>query len=314
MKIVFLDTKTMGNLPNLDILNSLGQVTCYPTTLPSETLQKLQNADIAITCKVVIDKPVIDHTPSLKLICVAATGINNIDWEYARIKGIAVKNVAAYSTNSVAQATFSLILALLNHVEYFDNYVKSGGYASNDMFTHMDRTILELNGKEFGIIGLGAIGKRVAEIAEAFGSNICYYSTSGKNRHKKYKQFDLEYLLSISDVISIHAPLNDATKNLINYNRIKLMKPTAILINTGRGGIIDEAGLAKALDEDLIAGAGLDVFSKEPIDPDNPLLHIKNKEKIIFSPHSAWTSIEARKLLIEKIAENIKQFISIYES
>ncbi len=303
----------MGFVPNLDILNSLGEVTYYPVTAPAETIARLMDADIAITCKVVIDKPVIDKISSLKLICVAATGLNNIDWEYARQKGIEVKNVAAYSTNSVAQATFSLILALLNHIEYYDNYVKSGSYSSNDMFTHMGRTILELNGKEFGIIGLGTIGKRVAEIAKAFGCNIIYYSTSEKNDNKEYKRVNLDYLLSNSEFISIHAPLNEATRNLINYEKLMLMKPSAIIINTGRGGVIDEAALARALDEDLIAGAGLDVFSKEPIESNNPLLHIKNKEKIIFSPHSAWTSIEARKLLIEKIAVNIKEFIRSYK-
>jgi lactate dehydrogenase-like 2-hydroxyacid dehydrogenase len=314
MKIVFLDTKTMGEVPNLDIINLLGSVTYYSTTLPSETAERLSNADIAITCKVVIDKSVIDKIPSLKLICVAATGINNIDWQYAGTKGIVVKNVADYSTNSVAQATFSLVLALLNHIEHFDNYVKTDAYSSNDMFTYMGRTVRELYKKEFGIIGLGAIGKRVAHIAVAFGCNVSYFSTSGKNNSTEYKKVELEYLLSNSDVLSIHAPLNDATRNLINYERIRLMKPAAIIINTSRGGIIDEAGLAKALDENLIAGAGIDVYSKEPIDPDNPLLHIQDKEKVIFSPHSAWTSIEARTLLIEKIAGNIKEFLMTSES
>jgi lactate dehydrogenase-like 2-hydroxyacid dehydrogenase len=314
MKIVFLDTKTMGNVPNLNILDSLGEVTYYPTSFPQEIVTRLDNADIVITCKTIIDKPVIDKIPSLKLICVAATGLNNIDWEYARQKGIEVKNVAEYSTGSVAQAAFSMILALLNHVEYYDDYVKSGSYALNDMFTHMGRTIVELNRKEFGIIGMGAIGKRVAQIAKAFGCNISYFSSSGKNDNHDYKRVELEQLLSQSDVISIHAPLTDSTRNLITYEKIKLMKPSAIIINTGRGGIIDEAGLAKALDEDLIAGAGLDVFSKEPIENNNPLLHIKNKEKVIFSPHSAWTSIEARVLLIEKIADNIREFIRGYKN
>ena len=304
----------MGNVPNLEILNMLGAVTFYSTTSPSETSERLSNADIAITSKVVIDKPVIDKNSRLKLICVAATGINNIDWEYARKKGMEVKNVEAYSTNSVAQSTFSMILALLNHVEYYDNYVKSGDYASNDMFTHMDKTIHELEGKVFGIIGLGTIGRRVAQIAQAFGCNICYFSTSGKNNSNEYNRVTLNYLLSNSDVICIHAPLNEATRNLINCDKIKLMKSSAIIINTGRGGIIDEADLAKALDEELIAGAGVDVFSKEPIDLNNPLLSIRDKERIIFSPHSAWTSIEARMLLIEKIADNIKEFIRSYRN
>lgn len=313
MKIVFLDTKTMGEVPNLNIFEEFGEVRFYPLTSPAETLNRLKSADIAISCKVVINKQMMQFLPQLKLICVAATGMNNIDLSYAREAGIVVKNVSGYSTNSVAQATFSLILALLNHISYFDNYVKSGEYAANDMFTHIGRPVKELYGKKFGIIGLGNIGKRVAEIAKAFGCNIIYYSTSEKNDNKEYKRVNLDYLLSNSEFISIHAPLNEATRNLINYEKLMLMKPSAIIINTGRGGVIDEAALARALDEDLIAGAGLDVFSKEPIESNNPLLHIKNKEKIIFSPHSAWTSIEARKLLIEKIAVNIKEFIRSYK-
>lgn len=309
MKIVFLDTKTMGEVPNLEILKKLGDIIYYPITHPTETLNRLKEAYIAITCKVDIDKPLMEKLPVLKLICIAATGTNNIDLEFARIKGIQVKNVSGYSTNSVAQSTFSMILALLNHTAYFDNYVKSGNYSTNDTFTHIGRSIKELHGKNFGIIGLGSIGKKVAEIAEVFGCNIYYFSTSGKNKYHKYVQLTFEELLSISDIVSIHAPLNDATRNLVDYDKLRLMKPSAILINTGRGGIVNEADLAKSLNEGLIGGAGIDVFTKEPIAPDNPLLYIKEKEKIIFSPHSAWTSIEARKLLIEKIAENIRGFI-----
>lgn len=298
----------MGNTPNLKVFETLGEFTAYQVTSPPQTIERLKNADVAILCKVVIGKREMDQLPNLKLICVAATGTNNIDLDYAKSKGIEVKNVAAYSTNSVAQATFSMVLALLNNVQYFDSYVKSGDYAANDMFTHIGRTVTELNGKTYGVIGLGSIGKKVAEIAKSFGCNIIYYSTSGKNDNSEYQQVTLEQLLKTSDVVSIHCPLNDSTRNLITYERLSLMKPSAIIINMARGGIVDESALAKALDEDKIAGAGTDVYSIEPVTLDNPLLNIKNKEKIILSPHSAWTSVEARTLLIERIAENIREF------
>ena len=224
MKIAFLDTKTMGDVPNLNIFKEFGEVKFYPLTSPADTLDRLKSIDIAITCKVVIDKPLMQLLPHLKLICVAATGTNNIDLSHAKENGIVVKNVSGYSTNSVAQATFSLILALLNHNSYFDNYVKSGEYAMNDMFTHIDKTVSELYGKQFGIIGLGNIGKRVAEIANAFGCKICYYSTSGKNKNNKYDRVELDHLLKISDIVSIHCPLNESTRNLISYEKLKLMK------------------------------------------------------------------------------------------
>jgi lactate dehydrogenase-like 2-hydroxyacid dehydrogenase len=308
MKIVFLDTKTMGDVSNLNLIRSLGEVVFHPLTKPSETFEHLQGAEVAVTCKVVIDKPLMQKLPDLKLICIAATGTNNIDLEYAEKTGITVKNVTDYSTNSVAQSVFALILALLNKTAYYDNYVRSGQYSENDMFTHIGKPVYELFNKKFGIIGLGAIGKRVAEIAETFGCKVGYYSTSGKNVNSSYEQLSLDELLISSDIISIHCPLNEATRNMIGFEKIKLMKPTSILINTSRGGIVDEAALARALDEGIIAGACFDVYSKEPIEPSNPLLHIKDKEKIIFSPHNAWTSVEARELLIERIAGNIREY------
>jgi lactate dehydrogenase-like 2-hydroxyacid dehydrogenase len=308
MKIVFLDTRTMGDVSNLDLISSLGEVLFYPVTKASETQERLHGAEIAITCKVIIDKPLMQQLHDLKLICIAATGTNNIDLEYAKKAGISVKNVTGYSTNSVAQSVFALTLALLNKTAYYDNYVRSGKYSENNMFTHIGKTVYELCNKKFGIIGLGAIGKRVAEIAEAFGCKIYYYSTSGKNVNTRYEQLALDDLLISADIISIHCPLNEFTRNLIGYDKIKLMKPTALLIHTSRGGIVDETALARALDENCIAGAGFDVFSKEPIEPSNPLLHIKDKAKIVFSPHNAWTSVEARELLIERIAGNIREY------
>lgn len=309
MKIVFLDTKTMGNVSNLHLLEQFGEVVYYPLTPAELTAQRTADVDIAITCKVVIDQKVIDASPSLRLICAAATGINHIDSQYAISKGIEVCNVSDYSTNSVAQTTFAHILSLLNHVRYYDQFVKDGSYSKYDMFSHMDMEIGEIFGKTFGVIGLGAIGRKVAAIAEAFGANACYYSTSGNNNNSDYKRVSLDELLESSDIITIHAPLNDNTKNLMDIDKLKLMKPSAILVNVARGGIVVEKDLAYAIDNKLIAGAATDVFSIEPVKADNPLLQISNQDKMSFSPHCAWTSIEARTKLIEGIAQNIRRFL-----
>ncbi|RMA93054.1 D-2-hydroxyacid dehydrogenase [Hydrogenothermus marinus] len=310
MKIVFLDSKTVGDDIDLSIFNQFGEFISYKTTLSKElALERTKDADIIITNKVVIDKEIIDNAKNLKLICEAATGYNNIDINYAKEKGIQVRNVAGYSTESVVQHTFAMLFYLLEHLKYYDEYVKSGEYAKSDIFTHIGKPFWQIQGKTWGIIGLGTIGRRVAEVAESFGCNVIYYSTSGVERKEKYERVSLEELLKSSDIVSIHAPLNEKTKGLIGYEQIKLMKKSAILLNLGRGGIVKEQDLAKALNEDIIAGAGLDVLEKEPITPDNPLLKIKNKEKLFITPHIAWTSIEARKTLINEIAENIKAFL-----
>ncbi len=308
MKIAFLDTDTMGNVPNLHILDELGEIIYYPVTSPDQTIERLKNTEIAITCKVVIDKKVIDHSPVLRMICAAATGVNHIDVEYAQSKGIVVKNVSNYSTYSVAQHTFALILGLYHQLFFYDHFVKSGQYSNFPIFSCMEKNITEIKGKIIGIIGLGTIGKKVAEIGKAFGAEIWYFSTSGKNYFPLYKRVSLKDLLINSDIVTIHAPLNTQTHNLITLTELKIMKTTAVLINTARGGIVNENDLAYAIDGDIIAGAGLDVFSREPIIPDNPLLHIKKKEKLILTPHNAWTSIEARKILINGIYNNIAEF------
>ena len=310
MKIVFLDAKTVGDDIDLSIFEEFGEFIAYPTTKREETVERIKDADIVITNKVVLDKDILEKADKLKLICVAATGYNNIDIETAKKKGIAVTNVAGYSTESVVQHTFAMLFYLLEHLRYYDDYVKSGEYAKSDIFTHLGRPFWEVHGKTWGIIGLGTIGRRVAEVAESFGANVIYASTSGVDRKEKYPRYDLDELLQTSDIVSIHAPLNKNTENLITYDKLKLMKKHAILLNLGRGKIVNEADLAKALDEDLIGGAGLDVLEQEPINADNPLLKIKNKEKLLITPHIAWTSIEARKRLIKEIAENIRAFLN----
>lgn len=309
MKIAFLDVSTMGNVPNLGQLKQFGELMTYETTSPAQLTERIRDADVIITNKVVVNKAAMEMAARLKLICVAATGTNIVDTAFAAQKGIAVKNVVDYSSHSVAQVTFTLILALLNQPAYYDGYVKSGEYAKSAIFTHVDRPFWQLQGKRMGIIGLGNIGKRVAGIAEAFGMEVGYYSSSGQHNDAAYPRLELDNLLATADVICIHAPLNDRTAGLIGYAQLRRMKPTALLINTSRGGIIREADLAKGLDENLIAGAGLDVFEREPIPADNPLLSIKTPGKLVLTPHIGWASLEARTLLMDRVCQNIESFI-----
>lgn len=306
-KIVILDGKTLGDL-DFDRLKEFGDVTYFDTTNPKEVKERIKEAHIVLTNKVVLNEANMNEAMNLELICETATGFNNIDINYAKTKGIAVTNVAGYSTNTVAQHTFATALALYDKLFYYDNYVKSGDYAKSGLFTDLSKPFYELEGKTWGIIGLGAIGKRVAKIGEAFGVNIIYYSTSGRNHSDEYKQVSFSELLSKSDIISIHAPLNDNTKGLMNYATFKQMKKSSILINMGRGPIIVEEDLAKAIDENIIAGAALDVFEVEPMSEANPLIKIKNKENLILTPHIAWASVEARGRLFNEVLNNIVAF------
>ncbi|MDR0659972.1 MAG: D-2-hydroxyacid dehydrogenase [Prevotellaceae bacterium] len=308
MNIAFLDCSTVGST-SLKPIEIQGNLTCYPYTHEKETIERLQDIDIAIVNKTKITKEVIDACPRLKLICVAATGMNNIDLEYAAQKNIAVKNVADYSTNSVAQVTFALVLELINRIGCFDVYVKNGSYSNGTIFSYLEEEFTELAGKRYGIIGMGNIGKKVAAIAIAFGCEVVYYSTSGKNSSATaYKRVELDELLETSDIVSIHAPLNDQTKKLIALPRLQKMKSSAILINVGRGGIVNEEDLVTALEQGYIAGCGLDVYKYEPISADHPFLKTSAKNKMVMLPHIGWASVEARERLIAKIAENIKVF------
>ena len=274
-----------------------------------QVVERCQGKEVVIINKVELTEEMMKQLPDLKLICVAATGINNVDLTYAESHGIEVKNVAGYSTDSVAQLTFTMLLYLINKPYYYDSYVKSGAYSRSNSFTHHSEPFWELKGKRLGIIGLGTIGRQVARIAESFGMEVVFHSTSGRNNHISYKRFELEDLLKSSDVVSIHAPLNNQTRDLITYNKMKLMRPCAILLNLGRGGIVNEKDLARALNENIIAAAGIDVMEQEPINVDNPMLKLFDKEKILITPHMAWASKESRELLVEKIARNIDVYL-----
>ena len=304
MKIVLLDALTFGET-DLSGFDSLGEVTVYQTTSPKQTQERIFGCDVIVTNKVVITKESMEKTPTLKLICVAATGMNNVDLESAKEMNIAVKNVAGYSTDSVIQHTFSILFYLMGHSRYYDEYVKSGSYSKSSLFTDVSQPFFEVKGKKWGIIGLGAIGRGVANIASAFGADVCYFSTSGGKRKEKYESISLDEMLTTCDIITIHAPLNEKTDNLLDYEELKKCKDGSIVLNLGRGGIINEEAMAKIIDEKNIY-FGLDVLKKEPILENHPLLTIKNKENLYITPHIAWSSVEARDSLIELTIENIK--------
>ena len=304
MKIVFLDASTMGDTP-LDEIAAHGELVCYSTSTKEEALERVGDCEVLIVNKVRVDAELISAAPKLRLICEAATGVNNIDLAAAAARNIPVRNVAGYSTDSVAQETFMHILSLAGNAPYFDQAVKSGAYSASSIFTDLSHPFYELTGKTMGIIGMGTIGSKVAAIAAMFGMKVVYYSTSGTSHCTEYPSLPLDELMSTSDVISIHAPYNDRTAGLVSDRELRLMKPSAFIVNMGRGGIIDEAALARAIDDDLIGGAALDVFVKEPLPEENPLLHTRHPEKLRFTPHTAWASVEARSRLAHCIAENI---------
>ena len=306
MKIVFLDAATMGDV-SFEPFERLGDFIAYPGSTVQEARERVRDADVLMINKILVDKDLIDAAPALKLICISATGVNNIDVDYATSKGIPVRNVAGYSTDSVAQSTFMHILSLIGGAPYFDRSVKSGSYSRSGMFTDPNWNWWELAGKTIGIIGLGNIGKKVARIAEAFGMKVCYYSTSGTGHCKEYPCLSLDELLRQADVVSVHAPLNERTQNLLGAREFSLMKPTAYVVNMGRGAIIVEKDLADAVDNGVIAGAGLDVFVQEPIPENHPYLMMRHPERMRLAPHVAWASVEARTRLVGMMAENVRK-------
>lgn len=304
MEIVLLDALTFGET-DLSGFDSLGKVKVYQTTSVEEVQKRITNCDVIVTNKVVITDAHMAATPTLKLICVAATGMNNVDLNAAKERGIVVKNVAGYSTDSVIQHTFSMLFYLMGHSRYYDEYVKDGSYSRSQIFTDISHPYFEIKGKKWGMIGLGAIGRGVAEIAKAFGAEVFYYSTSGRNSTDDYQRVTLDRLLESCDIISVHAPLNEQTKNLLDYERLLTCKEGATVLNLGRGGIINEEAIAKIIDEKNIY-FGLDVLTQEPMQETSPLLSVQKRENLYITPHIAWASVEARETLIESVIQNIK--------
>lgn len=309
MNIVVLEQNSIGLDIDLTIYKEFGNVTYYGNTV-HEVAERIKDADIVIANKARLDEESMKDAPNVKLICEFATGYDNVDLEYCKKRGIAVANVVDYSTPAVAQHTFAMALYLLERLPYYDNYVKCGTYASQDRFSNFDKPFLELEGKRWGIVGLGNIGKKTAKIAKAFGCEVVYYSVTGKNSNQEYKRVEFDELLETCDFISVHCPLSDLTKNLIDYSAMKKMKKTAILLNVARGPVINNADLYRALTEGEIYAAGLDVLEKEPITDENPLSKIKDSEKLIITPHMAWASTESRTRLAIEVYENIKAFLN----
>ena len=305
MKIVLLDTLTFGE-SDLSGFDGLGEVTVYQTTSVQEIEQRVKDANVIVTNKVVITQELMKKTPSLKLICVAATGTNNVNLEAAKELKIEVKNVAGYSTDSVIQHTFSMLFYLMGHSRYYDESVKDKTYSKSPIFTDVSQAFFEVKGKKWGIIGLGSIGRGVANIAQTFGAEVFYYSTSGVNRTEDFQRTTLEKMLKTCDIITIHAPLNEKTQNLLSYDELLSCKNGAVVLNLGRGGIVDEDAVAKLVDEKDIY-FGLDVFIKEPLSIESPLLEVKNSDRLYMTPHIAWTSVEARETLIASVIQNIQE-------
>ena len=308
MNIVFLDAKTIGDDIDLSGFEALGTVTKYSFSSSEQVPERVKDADVVIINKIQINESTIGNAKNLKLVCVTATGTNNLDKEYLERRGIAWRNVAGYSTDSVAQHTFAMLFYLLEKLRYYDDYVKEDRYTNDTIFTHFEEVFYEISGKTWGIIGLGNIGRRVASIAEAFGANVIYASPSGSAPQEGYHQVDMDTLLEKSDIISVHAPLNEYTENLIDAEKLSKMKKSCIFLNLGRGPIVVEEDLCQALENGDIAAAGLDVLRKEPMSADCPLRRIKDSRRLFITPHVGWASVEARTRLMNIILEQIKEF------
>ncbi len=309
VRIVFLDTDTLGEDMNFDAFRLLGELSLYGRTSPSDVSRRIRGAEIIVTNKVVITKEHLEENPELGLICIAATGMNNVDLEAAEEKGVQVRNVAGYSTASVVQHTVGMALTLLGRLHYFDGYVKSGAWSASGLFTHIPFSLPEVSGKRWGIIGLGAIGRGVAAVAEALGCDVVYYSASGRNNDAHFRRVGLDELLSTSLLVSVHAPLNVRTEGLLSAEKLSLLQPASCVVNVGRGGIIDEDALARIIDEKEVYAA-LDVYAEEPLSSESPLLTLHSPERLLLTPHIAWSSRDARLRLLKGVEEHIRAFLN----
>ena len=314
MNIVFLDADTIGKDIDLSVFEKFGNITIYGFSTPEEMRDRAADADILVLNKMLANSYTLEKASHVKLICVTATGTNNLDKNYLAQRGIEWRNVAGYSTECVTQHTFAMLFYLLEKLPYYDNYVKSEAYIDNTTFTHFDNIFHEIHGMTWGIIGLGAIGQRVAQIASLFGCHVIYYSTTGKNNHPDYQRVSFEELLAQSDIISVHAPLTEQTEGLMNRAAFQKMKQNAIFLNLGRGPIVVEQDLADALQAGELAAAGLDVLSAEPMRADHPLKSIKDSGKLLITPHIAWAGAETRRRLMDIIHDQIAAFCNSSES
>ncbi len=309
MKLVVLERNSVGTDVDVSCLERFGEVEYYPNTVAENTAERVKDADIVIANKAPMNESTLKDAPNVKLICLFATGFDSVDLAYCKSRGIKVANVVNYSTAAVVQHTLLLALALEEKLIHYDNYVKSGEYGAQDRFSNFDRVFGELEGKTWGIVGMGNIGRRVAQVVQTLGCKVIFYSASGKSSCTEYERVELDELLTQSDILSLHCPLSDRTRGLINKEAFSKMKKSAILVNVARGPVVDTQALYEALTEGRIAAAGLDVLEKEPISKDNPLGKIKDSTKLIITPHMAWASVEARTRLVDEVMKNIQAFL-----
>ncbi|MCI9255164.1 MAG: D-2-hydroxyacid dehydrogenase [Lachnospiraceae bacterium] len=310
MKLVILERNSVGTDVDVSCFEKFGEVTCYPNTVAANTSERVKDADIILANKAPLNESTLKDAPNVKLICLLATGFDNVDLAYCKSRSIKVTNVVNYCTSTVAQHTLLLALALSEKIAFYDDYVKSGAYSAQDRFSNFDRTFYDLEGKTWGIIGMGTIGRRVAGLAQAFGCRVIFYSASGKSTCTDYERVEFDTLLQESDILSLHCPLSDRTRGLINQDALSKMKKTAVLVNVARGPVVDTRALCDALVTDRIAGAGLDVLEQEPMAKDNPLARIKDSSKLIITPHMAWASLESRTRLVDEVVKNIEAFLA----
>lgn len=310
MKLVVLERNSVGTDIDVSCFEKFGEVTYYPNTVAENAAKRIGDTDIVIVNKVPINESTLKDAANVKLICLFATGFDNVDLEYCKSRGIKVANVVKYCTPAVAQHTILLAMMLSEKIAFYDEYVKSGTYSAQDRFSNFDRAFNELEGKTWGIVGMGTIGHKVASLATAFGCKVIFYSASGKSTCTEYERVEFDTLLKKSDILSLHCPLSDRTRNLINKDAFDKMKETAILVNVARGPVVNTQDLYDALMEGKIAAAGLDVLEKEPMETTNPLGQIKDSTKLIITPHMSWASTESRIRLVEEVAKNIEAFVA----
>lgn len=309
MKLVVLERNSVGTDVDVSCFEQFGEVDYYPNTVAENAAERVKDADIVIANKAPMNESTLKDAPNVKLICLFATGFDSVDLAYCKSRGIKVANVVNYSTAMVVQHTLLLALALEEKLVHYDNYVKSGEYGAQDRFSNFDRIFGELDGKTWGIVGMGNIGRGVAKVVQTLGCKVIFYSASGKSSCTEYERVEFDELLARSDVLSLHCPLSDRTRGLINQEAFAKMKKTAILVNVARGPVVDTHALYDALMQEQIAAAGLDVLEKEPISKDNPLGSIKDSTKLIITPHMAWASVEARTRLVGEVMKNIQAFL-----
>ena len=309
MKIVILERNSVGTDVSVDSISEYGETTVYRNTTAEDVAERIKDAQIIVANKVPLNESTLKDAKDVKLICEFATGYDNVDLNYCKSRGIKVANVVNYSTDAVAQHTFAMCLYILEKLRHYDEYVKSGEYAAQDRFSNFDLPYTELAGKTWGIIGMGNIGKKVAEIAKAFGCRVIFYSVTGRSSCTEYERVAFDTLSKESDFLSLHCPFSDITRNLINLDALKKMKKTAILLNVARGPVVNDEDLYTALTENYILGAGLDVTGTEPMKDSNPLSRIKDSNRLIITPHMAWASIEARTRCVSETCKNIEAFL-----